>query len=57
MVGTVPYLAPEQRRNYIASNRNSHSAPINTFKGDVFSFGIMCYELITLKSPNGLNET
>lgn len=48
MIGTVNYLSPEQKTNYLLTALQKEEIPINPYKSDVFSLGITFFELLTL---------
>ncbi|KRX10932.1 Protein kinase-like domain [Pseudocohnilembus persalinus] len=56
--GTLNYIAPEQKSNYILllQNKSNNNNQYNVFKGDIFSLGLTFYEAITLESIVGLND-
>ncbi|KRX00001.1 Protein kinase-like domain [Pseudocohnilembus persalinus] len=56
MIGTVNYLSPEQKTNYVLNALQKQENPINPFKSDVFSLGITFFEVLTLGNINGIND-
>ncbi|KRX01901.1 Protein kinase-like domain [Pseudocohnilembus persalinus] len=53
------YLSPEQRKNQnllVENKLGQNPIPFDPFLSDIFSFGLVVYEILTQKTVEGLNE-
>ena len=55
--GTPMYMSPEMKRIYTSASTDlGQLGELDYFKSDVFSLGLVIYEVATLKDVMGLNE-
>ncbi|KRX04656.1 Protein kinase-like domain [Pseudocohnilembus persalinus] len=53
--GTLNYIAPEEKQNYIFYLQRGQQLPINPRQAELFSIGLTLYEVITLQQVKDLN--